>query len=123
MQADPRLDTEPQQLVDQPIVEVESLRIRRTVPLRLHARPGDREPIGTGAELAQQGQIFGPAVIMVTGDLSRGAVHDATGYPAKAVPYTRAAPVDVQRTFDLVRAGRDAPDEAMREEEALGGPE
>jgi len=40
------------------------------------------------------------------------AVRDAAGRPAEAVPDRFAAAVFAQRAFDLVRRGRDAPDEA-----------
>jgi hypothetical protein len=119
MQAHPRLDAEPQQLVDEPIVKIEPLRVRRTPPMRLHAWPGDREPVGTCAEFVQERQVLAPAMIVVTRDFSRGAVLHMTGLPAKAVPYAGPAPVHIQCTFDLVRAGRHAPDETFGENQAL----
>ena len=63
-----RLDPGGEQRVDEGSVEVDARLARRAPPVRLHARPRDREPIGIDTELGQQRHVFGHPPAMVGRD-------------------------------------------------------
>ena len=71
-----RLDASLEQPVDQSLVEVQPLRVRRPRPLRLHPRPRDREAVAAQPEPRHQVEVLVQAVVVVAGDVARGAVHD-----------------------------------------------
>ena len=75
-----RLDAAHEQPVDQTLVEVQALRVRRPRPVRLHPRPRDREAVAAQPEARHQVEILVEAVVVVAGDVAVRAVHD--GAPA-----------------------------------------
>ena len=55
-----RRDSDGEKRVDEPVVEVEPGGVDRTAAAGYHARPGDREPVGTKTELVHQGDVVAP---------------------------------------------------------------
>src|SRR5439155_9471731 len=104
-----------EQLVDEPVVEVEPRLVHLAAPMREHARPCDREPERVEAELAHERDIVRVAVVEVARDGARVAVAHLPGRRAEAVPDALAAAVLLYGTLDLVRGGRGSPQEAGRE--------
>src|SRR5262249_21171188 len=110
----PRLDAALEQPVHEPVVEVEAARLRRPVPVRLHARPRDREPVRVDAEPCEQVEIFAPAVVVVARHIAAVAFDDAAVLPERA-PDGRRGAVDGRGALDLVRGGGDTPHELRGE--------
>ena len=106
-----RRDAVAEQLVDEPVVEVEPGRVDAAPALGQDARPGDREPERVEAELAHQRDVVAVAVVEVARDRAVVAVPDLAGRGAEPVPDAFAAAVFARRAFDLVRGGCGAPDE------------
>jgi hypothetical protein len=98
-----RLDPPLAQPLGQPAVEVDASPVERSLPVRLHARPSDREAIGLQAELRHQVEVLAPAVVVVAGDLAGLAAGHRAGHAAEGVPDRVAAPVLAHRSLDLVR--------------------
>src|SRR5512133_369937 len=88
-----RLDAGCEQLVDQEVVEVESCRIERPASLREDTGPGDGEAEGVESELPHEGDVLGPAVVEVAGDLSGIAAANVAGCHGEAIPDTLAPSV------------------------------
>mmetsp|Transcript_5758 Transcript_5758/g.22365 ORF Transcript_5758/g.22365 Transcript_5758/m.22365 type:complete len:444 (+) Transcript_5758:3338-4669(+) len=87
--------------VHQPVVEREPRLVRHPPPLRQHARPGDRETVGVDAQRPGQVQVLRPAVVVVAGHQGIGAIADAAGLAAEAVPDGLALAVGLAGTLDL----------------------
>ena len=79
------------------------------------ARPGDREPIGVEAAARQPFNVLDPAMIVVAGDVAGVAILHRARRVREHVPDALAAPVLLDRAFDLIARGRSAPDEIRRE--------
>lgn len=110
-----RGDAGGQQGVDQLVVEVEALGVDRAVAAGDHARPGDGQAVGVGAEPAHQADVLAPAVVVVAGDVAGVAARDLAGGVREGVPDRRRAAVLRHGSLDLVgRRGR-APQEVVRE--------
>ena len=116
-----RFDPVREELVDEPVVEVEPGLVDAPSPVREHARPGDRETECVEPELAHQRHVVAKAVVEVARHVARIAVADLAGRRAEPVPDTLPASVLVSRTLDLVRRGRSAPDEVGRERARVDG--
>ena len=100
-----------EQLVDEPVVEVEPRLVHLAAPFRDDARPRDREAEGVEPELAHQPDVVGEAVVEVARDRAALAVPHLPRRRAEAIPDALAAAVLVDGAFDLVRRGRGAPGE------------
>jgi hypothetical protein len=109
------LDAGSEQLVDEPVVEVEPGLVHPSASLRQHARPRDREAEGVEPEVVHQPNVVAIAVVRVAGDCSGITVLDRARYCGEAVPDALAATVLVDRALDLIRGERGAPGEARRE--------
>ncbi len=109
------LDAVGEQLVDEPVVEVEPLRVRLTVAVGEDARPRDGEAVRLDAERLHQLHVAFVEVIVVIGHVAVGVAHDLAGRMREGVPDGRPAPVLLDRALDLIRRGRRAPQEAGRE--------
>ncbi len=107
----PRVDPVPEQLVDEPVVERQPLRVDLSAA-RPDAGPGDGEAIGRQAELGHQRDVVGHAVVVVAGDVAVVAVRDRTRGVREGVPDRRRAAVLVGGALDLVRRRGGAPEEA-----------
>ena len=110
-----RVDAGRQEVVDQPVVEVEAGGVERARAGGLDPRPGEREPVGVQAEVDHVLQVLGRAVVVVARDGARVARVHLAGSGGVGVPDGREAPVLGRRTLDLVRRRRGAPDEVGRE--------
>ena len=110
-----RLDAVRQQLVDQPVVEIEALGIWRAGAFREDARPRNRETIGLGAQRLHQLDVFLVPMIMVGRGVAVAVVGDGPGRVGEAVPDRRAAAVLVDGALDLIGRGRGAPQKPARE--------
>ena len=113
---DVRGDPVAEQLVDQPVVEVETCCVDAAPALGQDARPRDREAERVEAELAHQRDVVAVAVVEVARDRPVVAVPDLARRGAEPVPHAFAATVFVRRSFDLVRGGCSAPHEVGREQ-------
>jgi hypothetical protein len=69
-----RVDPGLHETVDQPVVEVEARAVRRALSGRLHAWPGDGEPVRAHPEVLHQGDVVGVPVVVVARDLRRVVV-------------------------------------------------
>ena len=99
--------------VDQPVVEIETLGVRRPAPLGHHPRPACRKAVGVETAVAKEVQILRPAVVMVAGGGAVLAVQDIAGRGGEAVPM--AAPGTAKaRAFDLIGGGGGPEQEAGR---------
>ena len=74
-------------------VEVDALAVQRAAPVRLHARPGDREAVGLQPQRRHQVEVLAPAVVVVAGPVAGRAARDRAGDAAEPVPDRLAAPV------------------------------
>ena len=101
-----RLDAVGEQLVDEPVVEVEALRVRRAVALREHARPRDREAIGLDAQRLHQLHVLLVAMVVVVGDVARWPLLTSCRACARTCPRPTAAAVFGGGALDLIRGGR-----------------
>src|SRR5207248_2707627 len=87
--------------------------IDRPYTLRQHARPGDRETIRLQADLAHQGDVIAPAVIVIAGNIAVVIVMHFAGRMAETIPDRLALAVLVPGALDLVGRSRRAPDEIV----------
>jgi hypothetical protein len=107
-----RRDAGGEQRVGQPVVEVQAGPAGRALPVRLHPRPGDREPVRGQPQAGHQPDVARPAVVVVGRDVAGVAIPDHAGLAAEHVPDRLAAAVLRDRALDLVRGGGSAPREA-----------
>ena len=99
--------------VDQPVVEIETFRVRRPAPLGHHPRPACRKAVGVETAVAKEVQILRPAVVMVAGGGAVLAVQDIAGRGGEAVPM--AAPGTAKAcALDLIGGGGGPEEEARR---------
>jgi hypothetical protein len=62
------LDPGGEELIHQPVIEVQPLLIRLAGALGGDPRPGDREPVGGHPDVLHQGDVFPVAVVVVIAD-------------------------------------------------------
>ena len=105
-----RVDPGGQQLVDEPVVEVQARGVDGSATVGLDPRPGDGEAVVPGAELLHQPDVLDVAVVVTRGGRARGAVPHHAGGGGEGVPDRR--PAALCRTLDLVRRGGRADPEA-----------
>ena len=109
------LDAVLQEFVDEAVVEVEALGIRRTRSFRKHPRPRDGKPVGLRAGFPDKADVFLVAVVMFVGAVSAGAVLDLAGRVRERIPDRAAAAVFIDGALDLVGRGGGAPHKIFRE--------
>ena len=117
---DPGLDPRREQLVDQPVVELEPLGVGGPRALGQHPGPAHAEAIGPEADLLHESDVLPVAVVVVAGHVARVAAPDRTLLADEHVPDGRALPVRVPAALDLVGGGGGAPGEAGGERLAGG---
>lgn len=66
------------------------------------AGPGERETIGLSAEVTEEGNIIGGAIVGIACRYSRATIGDLARDIAEGVPYTRGATIFINGAFDLV---------------------
>jgi len=118
VEAQPRRDAVRDEPIDQTFVKVEAALLYRAAARRQNARPRGRKPIGGKIAACEQIDIVAPSVVVVAGDVARIAVLHAPGRMGEDVPDAFAAPVFVDRAFDLI--ARRAPDK-VRGKRTVGG--
>ena len=107
-----RPDAGGQQFVDQLVVERHPGAVRAALALRLQPGPGEREPVGVHAEVAQERHVLADAMVVVGCDGGVGAVQDASRLRHEHVPVRRSAAALAHGALDLERRGRHAHREA-----------
>ncbi len=112
------LDAVRQQLVHEPVVEIEALRVGLPAPLREHPRPRDREPVGLDAQRLHQLHVALVAVIVVRRDVAVRVAGHLARRVREGVPDRRRAAVFSHGPFDLVRRRGGAPQEPLGKAEA-----
>src|SRR3954447_5952805 len=100
-----------EQVVDEPVVEVETGLVHPAAAFRENARPGDREAERVEPELAHELDVLRIAVVEVTRDRPGVSAPNLAGRRAEAIPDALAAAVLVDSALDLVRGRRGTPDE------------
>jgi hypothetical protein len=110
-----RGDAGGQQLVGEPLVEVQAGRQRGPGPVGLDPRPGDGEPVGADAQALHQRHVLGPPVVVVARDIAGVPVPDGAWLAAEGVPDRLAAAVFADGALDLVSSGGHPPGESVRE--------
>ena len=115
---DERLDPVRAELVDEAAVEVEPLGVGGADPVRQHARPGDAEAIGLGAQRLDERDVLLEAVVVVAGDVAGVAVEDRALSLTKDVPHRRPLAVLGRGPLDLIAGRRHAPGEVLGERPA-----
>ena len=104
-----------EQLVDEPVVVVEAGAVDRAARVRDDPRPRDAEAVRPEAELLQERDVLGVAVVLVAGDVARGPVDDPARRVREPVPDRLALAVLLPGALDLVGGGGRPPHEAGRE--------
>src|SRR5947209_7681561 len=115
IEGDERLDAVGQQFVDQPVVEIEAFRVRRTRPIGKYPRPCNRKPVGLDAQFLDQADVVLVPVIVIVGTVGIAAVRDLAGSVGERIPDRAAPAVFVDGAFDLIGGGSRAPDKTARE--------
>ena len=97
-----RPNTIRKQLIDESIVKVEALWIRRSSSRGEHTRPRDRESITFDAERLHQLDVLLVAMIVIVGDVTIGVGHDLTGCVRERIPNGNTAAVVFCCPLDLI---------------------
>ena len=111
VQRDEGGDAPLQQVVDQSLVEVQTLGIDGSGTAGNHPGPRDRESIGVDAEGLEQIEIGAPTMVVITGHIPGVTAVDGARHPREGVPDRRRPAVDIMGALDLVRRRSCAPDE------------
>src|ERR1700690_3799252 len=88
------LDASRHEPVDESAVEVQAGLIGRSLAVRLHSGPRDRESVRADAERLQEGEVLVHPVIVVTRDVAGVAIPDLAGAVAVGIPNRRSTTVD-----------------------------
>ena len=107
-------DAVDQELIDDAVVEVEPLGIRRTGSVRKYARPRNRKAISFDAELLYQANVLLVSVIVIVGAVRIAVVADVAGRVRERIPDRAPSPVFIDGAFDLIRGGGGTPHKAVR---------
>ena len=116
---DDRLDAMGEKCVHEPAVKPEPCPIDGCFAVRLHAVPGDGEPVCPHAQVRHEGDVGLHAVVVVAGYVARVAVKSAAGAVAKCVPDRRCPAVLVNCPLDLVCRSGHTPKEALGKDELV----
>ena len=114
-----RLDPVPEQLVDEPVVEVEPGRVDAAAAVRQDARPRDREAERVEAELAHQADVVAVAVVEVAGDRAGLAVPHLARRGAERSQMLSPRPSSVAAPSIWYDGRRGAPEEVGGERASL----
>ena len=104
VQRQPRQDVGIQQLVRQPLVEVDALRVDRTA-VGAHPRPRGREAVRLEPHRLHERHVVAVQVVVVARDVAVVGVDDGARHPGVRVPDRVASSVLVCGAFDLVGGG------------------
>jgi hypothetical protein len=96
------LDAVRQQLIQQPVVEIEALWVWRAGSLREDTRPSNRKTIGFCAQRLHQLNVFPVKMIMVGRGVGVAVIGDGPARVGETVPNRWAAAVFVDGPLDLI---------------------
>jgi hypothetical protein len=96
------LDAVRQQLIQQPVVEIEALRDWCADSLRDDTRPGNRKPIGLCAQRLHQLNVFPVPIIVIGRGVGVAVIGDGPARVGETVPNRWAATVFVDGSLDLI---------------------
>ena len=114
-----RRDARLEQAVDEAVVEGEPRLVDRAAARGLHPRPRHREPVAVDPQAGHQGEVLGPAVVVVAGDVTGAAVDDPAGLRGEGVPDAGAPAVLGHGPLDLVRRRARPEEEARRQPQVV----
>src|SRR5262249_37406901 len=100
------------EVVEEPLVEVEALWIWRTGALRKYSRPRNGEPIRRGGKCLHRLHVVSISVIVIVGDVAVVVVANLSRRVRERVPYRRATAVLADGAFDLIGGGGGAPEKS-----------
>src|SRR6516164_1292038 len=100
------------EVVEEPVVEVEALRIWRARALREYARPRNREPIRSESECLHRLHVVPISVIVIIGDVAVVVVADLSRRVRKRVPDRGATTILADGAFDLIGGGGGSPEKS-----------
>src|SRR5262245_41161618 len=109
-----RRDVVGDEVVEEPVVEVEALRIWRAAALRKYPRPRNGEPVRSGGERFHRPHVVSISVIVIVGDVAVVVVADLSRRVRERVPYRRATAILADGAFDLIGGGGGAPEKSCR---------
>ena len=115
-----RLDAGGDQLVHQPVVEVEALRVRLPVPSGKMRGQAIENRYAFAPSVLHQPHVFLVAVVVVVGDVAGVAVPDLARRVRVRVPDRRAFAVLVPCALDLVGRGGRAPEKPFGNSRVAG---
>ena len=100
------------EVVQEPVVEVEALRIWRAGTLGKYPRPRNREPIRSGGQRLHRPHVVSVSVIVIIGDVAVVVVADLSRRVRERVPDRRATAILTDGAFDLIGGGSGAPEKS-----------
>ena len=109
IERDQRADVGFEQGIHETAVVIDAFGIRRTAPVRLNSRPGNREAVAVQIHRPHQRNVFAPAMIGVAGYVAGVAILDFARGVREAVPDGFALAVFFPRAFNLVSGSGGAP--------------
>src|SRR5215467_5958421 len=92
-------------VVEEPVVEVEALRIWRAAALRKYPWPRNGEPVRSGGERLHRLHVVSISVIVIVGDVAVVVVADLSRRVRECVPYRWATAILADGAFDLIGGG------------------
>jgi hypothetical protein len=104
-----------EQLVDQPVVEIQPLGVHASRAVRQDPRPRRRELVRGQAELAHDRDVLAVPRVVVAGHVLQVAADDVARRAREAVPHRPPGAVRQQRAFHLLGRRRGPPQEAVGE--------
>src|ERR1700738_1810065 len=96
------------EVVQEPVVEVEAFRIWRAGALGEYPRPRNREPIRSGGQRLHRPHVVSVSVIVIIGDVAVVVVADLSRRVRERVPDRRATAILTDGAFDLIGGGSGA---------------
>jgi len=117
-----RRDAVGDEVVEEPIVEVEALRIWRAGAVREYPRPRDREPIGSDGERLHRPHVVSISVVVIVGDVAVVVVVDLSRRMRERIPDRRATAILADGPFDLIGGGGGAPEKSRGKGAAVFAP-
>src|SRR5262249_35062521 len=109
VQGYPRLDTVRQELIDNPIVKIQSLGIHGAVAGGNYAWPRQRNSRGVQSQLGLNRDVLPVAMVEVARDIAGLTTFDLARGVRKTVPDRFSLAVFVPGAFDLIRGTGRAP--------------
>src|SRR5215469_15969423 len=100
--------------IDQSAVVIDALHVGGACSGRLNAGPGDGKTIALLIETPGQGEVLRVEVVLITGDIARGASLHLAGRMCKAVPDGFALAIFLPGAFHLVGCSGSTPQETVR---------